>query len=143
MSVYPFLFPDPIGLSLSGQVPSSTVLTTYREREQGLTKIKPHFDSFAISVTFFALIWSIIRWKHIYGDHARFIVENYAEPQEWSLPYFRWMKICWSRRTDMRLREAMRYLGIGANGIIRLVAAGWFLVSFCFFGVLIWWGWQG
>ncbi|OWZ34648.1 hypothetical protein C349_05386 [Cryptococcus neoformans var. grubii Br795] len=26
MSVYPFLFPDPIGLSLSGQVPSSTVL---------------------------------------------------------------------------------------------------------------------
>lgn len=43
----------------------------------------------------------------------------------------------------MRLRGAMRYLGIGANGIIRLVAAGWFLVSFCFFGVLIWWGWQG
>lgn len=40
----------------------------------------------------------------------------------------------------MRLRGAMRYLGIGCNGVIRLVAMAWFFVSFCFFVVLIWWG---
>lgn len=83
---------------------------------------------FATSMTILALIWSIIRWKHIYGDHARFVIENYAEPQEWSLPYFKWIRICWSRRTDMRLRGAMRYLGIGCNGVIRLVAMAWFFV---------------
>ncbi|QPK66930.1 hypothetical protein CNBG_10112 [Cryptococcus deuterogattii R265] len=96
-----------------------------------LTSDTPSCRIFAVSTSLLALIWSIIRWKHIYGDHASFIVENYAEPQEWSLPYFGRVGVCWSRRSDMRLRGAMRYLSIGCTCLIQLVAGAWFCILLC------------